>query len=71
MSQLRGGYKAVSVLVEVTQTFDEVVRRVGGAGLADRLIDRQENLEADALVGLVLMSELLHVRFGRILPQSA
>lgn len=71
MSELRRRDVTVSVLVEVTQSLDEVVCGVGGPRFADGLVNRQENFEADSFVGFVLMSELLDVRLGGILSESS
>lgn len=59
------------VLVEVAQPLDKVIRSVRRTLLRDGLIDRQEHLERDALVRLQLHRELLHVRLGRVLAESA
>lgn len=70
MAQLGGGDITAGVLVEVTQSFDEIISRIARAGLGDRLIDGQEHLERDALVGLQLVGALLHIRLGGVLAQG-
>lgn len=39
VSQLRRRYETISILVKMTQALDKVIRRVGGTGLADCLVD--------------------------------
>ena len=48
-------------LIEVAESLDEVVGGVLGAATHDRLQDRQERLEGDAVVRAVLVHQLLHL----------
>lgn len=70
VSQFSRRNEATGVLVKVPQALNKVVGRVVGPGLGDRLVDRQEHLEGDALVRLQLVRALEHIRLGRVLAQS-
>ena len=48
-------------LIKVAKSLDEVVGGVLGAATHYRLQDRQERLEGDAVVGAVLVHQLLHL----------
>ena len=50
MPQLSGGDVAIAILVEMTQTLDEVVSSVDRSLTADSLHDGQEHLKAYPLI---------------------
>ena len=54
-------HRVRSFLIKVAESLDEVVGRVRGAAPHYRLQDRQERLEGDAVVGAVLVHQLLHL----------
>lgn len=70
VAQLGRGDVATGVLVEVTQSLDEIVGRVSRPGLRNSLVDGQEDLERNALIGLQLVGALLHIRLGGVLAQG-
>lgn len=70
MAQLGGGNVAAGVLVKVAQSLDEVIGRIAGPCLRNRLIYGQEYLERDPLVWLQLVGALLHIRLGGVLAQG-
>lgn len=69
VAQLGRGDVATGVLVEVTQSLDEVVGSISRPGLRNSLVDGQEDLERNALIGLQLVGAFLHVRLGGVLAQ--
>lgn len=71
MAQFSGGDEAAGVLVKVPEALDKVVGGVDAARLGDGLVDGQEHLEGDALVGLQLVRALEHLRLGRVLAEGA
>ena len=68
--QFGGGDEAAGVLVKVAQSLDKVVSSVHAARLGDGLVDGQEDLEGDALVGLQLVRALEHIRLGGVLAEG-
>jgi len=69
VTQLGDGDETIAVLVEVTKTFNEIVACISRASATNCLHDGQKHLERDAVVGPVLVHELLHLGLGWVLAQ--
>ena len=72
MPQLGARYVTVAVLVEMPETFDEILSRVRVPLLTDGREHRQKHLERYPVVGPVLMlhHQLLDLRLGGVLAQG-
>ena len=71
MTEFSRGNVAIAVLVEVTETLDEVIGGIDRALARDGLQDWQEDFEANPLLRSVLVRNLLHFRLCRILAKGS